>query len=477
MNAERTIHINPISRLEGHGKVSIFLDEDGEVRDARFHITQFRGYERFCRGRPVEEMPIITQRICGICPVSHQLAAAKACDAILGLAIPETAVLLRRLAHMGQFIQSHALHFFYLASPDLLLGWDADPALRNVVGVIEKFPDLARRGIRLRQFGQQIIQAVGGKRVHPAFAVPGGVIRPLDPAQRDELKKGFAEAYATGQIALDLIQGWIEGHRREVADFACFDSMYTGMVDDQGRSELYDGQVRVRAADGRVAAQFDAVDYLDFIAEHVEPWSYLKFPYFKPAGYPKGSYRVGPLARLAAADRLPTGRAQAALETFRAFVAGGLQGGSLLYHWARMIELLQCIEAAEALLDDGRICATEVRRTAAAQNSQGVGVIEAPRGTLIHHYRVDGHGAIEDVNLIVATGHNNEAMNRSVTLVARQTIRRGEVIREGLLNRVEGAIRCYDPCLSCSTHAFGRPALDIEVFDAAGDALWALARP
>ncbi len=472
MDTGRTIHIDPITRLEGHGKVAIFLDEEGEVRDARFHITQFRGFERFCRGRPMEEMPVITQRICGICPISHQLAAAKACDAILDLEIPPAAVLLRRLAHMGQFIQSHALHFFYLASPDLLLGWDADPAVRNVVGVLRHHPEIARRGIGLRRWGQEMIQAVGGKRIHPALAVPGGVIAPLDPARRDALQAGLAEAYATADMALALIGEWTEAHRAEAAAFARFDSLYTGLVDTQGRSDLYDGQVRIRRPDGTVAAQFAPSDYLSFIAEHVESWSYLKFPYFRPEGYPAGSYRVGPLARLAAADALATPRAQAALEDFRARTAGDLAGGSLLYHWARMVELLQCIEAAEALLADARLCDREVRRTAAARRPQGIGIIEAPRGTLIHHYQVDGHGAITDVNLIVATGHNNAAMNRAVTLVARQAIRPGTPIAEGACNRVEGAIRCYDPCLSCSTHCLDQTATPIEVRDARGRRCW-----
>jgi NAD-reducing hydrogenase large subunit len=464
MSESRKITINPISRLEGHGKVVIHLDERGEVKDARFHVTQFRGYERFCEGRPFEEMPAITQRICGICPVSHQLASAKACDAILAVEIPETAKLLRDLQHMGQFIQSHALHFFYLASPDLLLGWDADPAKRNVVGVIGEFPEVARKGIRLRKYGQEIIKALGGKKVHPAFAVPGGVMNPLAPGDRDFLISGLEEAYETAGIGLEVIREWVTKNQEEVKRFATYPSNYAGLVDDQGCPNMYEGQFRVVGPDREVLAQFDPARYLDFIGEHVEPWSYLKFPFFKPQGYPQGCYRVGPLGRLNAADHMSTPKADEALNAYRATAGGSLEGGTLMYHYARMIELLNCLERAEGLLKHKGICGKDIRITADPRCEEGVGVIEAPRGTLIHHYQVDRHGAIRKVNLIVATGHNNIAMNRSVELVAKEYIHGGEV-KEGLLNRVEGAIRCYDPCLSCSTHALGQMPLLIQILD------------
>ena len=463
MAESRKITINPISRLEGHGKVVIHLDEAGEVEDARFHVTQFRGYERFCEGRPFEEMPAITQRICGICPVSHQLASAKACDAILGVEIPETARRLRDLQHMGQFIQSHALHFFYLASPDLLLGWDADPAKRNVVGVIGEFPEVARKGVRLRKYGQEIIKALGGKRVHPAFAVPGGVMNPLAPEDRDHLVSGLEEAYETAGIGLDVIRDWVVANLEEVKRFATYPSNYAGLVDDQGCPNMYEGQLRVVGPDREVLAQFDAARYLDFIGEHVESWSYLKFPFFTPQGYPQGCYRVGPLGRLNAADRMSTPKADEALNVYRATAGRDLEGATLMYHYARMIELLNCLERAEGLLKDREICGKDIRVTADPRCEEGVGVIEAPRGTLIHHYQVDKHGAIRKANLIVATGHNNIAMNRSVELVAKEYIHGGDV-REGLLNRVEGAIRCYDPCLSCSTHALGQMPLRIQIY-------------
>lgn len=475
MNTTKTITINPISRLEGHGKVTIHLNAEGEAADARFHITQFRGFEKFCEGRPFEEMPVITQRICGICPVSHQLASAKACDAILGVGIPETAKKLRELIHMGQFIQSHALHFFYLASPDLLLGWDADPAGRNVVGVAGNSPALALKGIRLRKFGQDIIQALGGKKIHPVFAVPGGVVSPLLKSDRDALLGRFAEAYETTYTALDIIKEWTNRNQEQVKTFANFASLYAGLVDKDGHLDLYDGKMRISGRERAVIREFDSNEYLKFIGEQVEPWSYLKFPFYKPHGYPDGCYRVGPLGRLNAADSMGTPKAETERKIFRETYGGEWNGCTLLYHYTRLIELVYCLEKAENLLRDEQICNSEIRITADVKNKEGIGMIEAPRGTLIHHYTVDPHGVVQKVNLIVATGHNNIAMNRSIQLVAREYIRNG-VVREGLLNRVEGAIRCYDPCLSCSTHAAGRMALKILIHDVSGKLVKELVR-
>jgi NAD-reducing hydrogenase large subunit len=467
MQAPRKITINPVSRLEGHGKVTIHLDAAGEVRETYFHITQFRGYEKFCEGRPFEEMPVITQRICGICPVSHQLASAKACDALLGVDIPETAKLLRELEHMGQFIQSHALHFFHLASPDLLLGWDSDPAHRNVVGVAEKFPEVALKGIQLRKFGQEIIKALGGKKIHPAFAVPGGVTNPLLPEDRARLLKGFPDAYAATETALTLIKGWCEKNRAEVEQFANFESNYAGLMDANGHPDMYEGRIRIVGPDRQPVVEFDPADYLTFIGEHVEPWSYMKFPFYKGQGYPQGAYRVGPLGRLNAAVGMSTPKAHDEYKNFQAMSAEGLRGCTLLYHYTRLIELLNCLERAEAILKDNRVCGTDIRITAAPSRAEGVGVIEAPRGILIHHYWVDEYGAIQKVNLIVATCHNNVAMNRSVELVAKAHIHEGRVA-EGMLNRIEGAIRCYDPCLSCATHALGRMSLHVQIIDPVG---------
>ncbi|MBF0475206.1 MAG: Ni/Fe hydrogenase subunit alpha [Deltaproteobacteria bacterium] len=467
---QRKITINPVSRVEGHGKVTIHLDDQGQVADARFHVVQFRGFEAFCRHRPYEEMPIITQRICGICPVSHQLASAKACDAILGQEIPQTARLLRELLHMGQYIQSHALHFFYLASPDLLLGWDSDPAKRNVVGVMAAFPEAAAKGIRLRKFGQEIIKTLAGKKIHPAYAMPGGVSDSLAERDRDRLLTGFKEAYETARLALGLLTGWLNKNLDEVKVYANFESNYAGLVDKNGYLNLYDGQFRLVDAQRRKLDEFSPTNYLDFIGEHVEPWSYLKFPFYKPAGFPDGFYRVGPLGRLNAATGITTPQAAAELRTFRELADTGLTGSSLMYHYARLVELIYALERAEELLRDERICHDDIRITANPSRREGVGVVEAPRGTLIHHYWVDRNGAIEKANLIVATGHNNVAMNRAVEAVAKHYIRDG-VVKEGMLNRVEGAIRCYDPCLSCSTHALGQMDLIVQVITHSGE-LW-----
>ncbi|MFH1625098.1 MAG: Ni/Fe hydrogenase subunit alpha [Pseudomonadota bacterium] len=468
MATVRKITIDPISRLEGHGKVTIILDPNGEVTDARFHVTQFRGYERFCEGRPFEEMPIITQRICGICPVSHQLASAKACDAILGVQIPETAYLLRKLLHKGQYIQSHALHFFHLASPDLLLGWDADPAVRNVVGVIGRFPDVAVKGIKLRKYGQEIIKSLGGKKVHPAFSIAGGVTNALSESDRDRLLAGLDEAYETCQVAIDLLKKWQEENLDEVKRFANFESNYAGLVDNNGCIALYDGNWRIVDSNRKMLIEFDPAKYLDYIGEKVEPWSYMKFPYYKPQGYPKGCYRVGPLGRVNAATQIATPKANKELKKFRELAEKGLSGCTLLYHYARQIELLYCLERAEELLKNPRICGTDIRITSNPVNEEGVGVIEAPRGILIHHYWVDKYGKITRANLIVATGHNNIAMNRSVKLVAEEYIHKGKV-EEGMLNRIEGAIRCYDPCLSCATHAVGKMPLKIQIYNFKGE--------
>ncbi|RJR42789.1 MAG: Ni/Fe hydrogenase subunit alpha [Desulfobacteraceae bacterium] len=475
MTDSRKITINPISRLEGHGKVTLHLDAAGEVEEARLHVTQFRGYERFCEGRPFEEMAIITQRICGICPVSHQLASAKACDAILGFPIPETAKLLRELLHMGQYIQSHALHFFHLASPDLLLGWDADPSKRNVVGVIGDFPELAVKGIRLRKFGQEIIKALGGKKIHPAYAIPGGVVGSLNERDRERLLAGFDDAFQTTKTALELIKGWSDKNREEVKRFANFSSNYAGLVNENGQPDMYDGKMRISNPRGEVLSEFDPADYLGYVGEHVEPWSYMKFPYYKQQGYPEGCYRVGPLGRLNCASGMSTPQAAAEWKRFRETAGAEYRGATLLYHYARMIELLYSLEKAESILHEEKVCGSDIRRTGPPANEEGVGVIEAPRGTLIHHYWVDKHGAIRKANLIVATGHNNIAINRSVKLVAKEYIHKGE-IREGLLNRVEGAIRCYDPCLSCATHALGQMPLSVQVYDSAGSLLSVLVR-
>ena len=473
---KRTIEINPVTRVEGHGKVTIGLDESGNVDNARFHVTQFRGFEKFCEGRMFWEMPVITERICGICPVSHHLASVKACDAILGVEIPPTAKMLRELMHMGQFIQSHALHFFHLASPDLLYGMDAEPAKRNVMGLIADKPEIAVKGVKLRSFGQTIIQKLGGKKVHPHGVIPGGINSALSAADRDEFLKQIDWVIADIQFALELIKEYSSQHSDLVTSFAAFPSGYMGLVDENNNLELYDGKLRLLDRKGIVLEdQFEPSDYLDIINEYVEDWSYLKFPFYKKLGYPGGVYRVGPLGRLNVSEGISTPLANNELKNFKKLEGNGPVEGSMCYHYARLIETLYAAEKAKQLLENKDIVSTDIQATSTKLNEQGVGVIEAPRGTLVHHYWVDDTGKILKVNLIVATGNNNAAMNQAVYEVARDYIKDGKVT-EGILNRVEVAIRCYDPCFSCSTHALGQMPFVVQLVSADGEVLKEISR-
>ncbi|MDA8220088.1 MAG: Ni/Fe hydrogenase subunit alpha [Dehalococcoidales bacterium] len=462
------ITIEPVTRIEGHAKVTIHLDEAGRVSEARMHVNEFRGFEKFSEGRMFFEMPQITPRICGICPVSHHLASAKACDAVLGVKIPRTAALIRELMHMGQTIQSHSMHFFHLAGPDLLFGFDAPPAQRNVLGIIQANPQLALKAVWLRKFGQDIIAKTAGRRIHANGAVPGGVNKPVTLAERDEMLAGIPQALSNLEEGLDVLRGFLAGNKELADTFASFDSGYLGLVQEDGALELYDGKLRLIDAKGKVLEdQRDPADYLSFIGEHVEPWSYLKFPFYKPFGYPEGTYRVGPLARLNVASKINTPRAQAEFERFRDMNNGEPVVGSLYYHYARLIEAVYAVERAQQILEDAALCSENLFAESDRYNPQGVGCIEAPRGTLFHHYWVDSTGKIEKANLIVATGHNNPAMNKAVQAVAEEYVD-GNHLTEGMLNRVEAAIRCYDPCLSCSTHALGRMPMVIELVSPQG---------
>ncbi len=470
--ASRTIVINPVTRVEGHGKVTIHLDGDGRVSAARFHITAFRGFEKFCEGRVFWEMPVITSRICGVCPVSHHLASAKACDAILGVEIPPAAKKLRLLMHMGQFIQSHSLHFFHLASPDLLLGMDADPAKRNIIGLIKQKPEIAKVGIGLRSFGQRIIETLGsGKRVHPMGAIPGGMNQTLSPQARDQFLNGVDGVIANSQLGIEIIKDYYSKGGEEIARFANFPSGYLSLVDENGNLELYDGKLTFKDSKAiTLEERFEPKDYLSIIEERVEDWSYLKFPFYKKMGYPAGIYRVGPLARLNVASGITTPLANKELQDFKGLAPNSMVQGSLYYHYARLIELLHAGEKVRSLLEDDEVCSQEIRVNSTKINEEGIGVIEAPRGTLFHHYWVDGSGKIRKLNLIVATGNNNAAMNRAVFEVARQYVK-GEKISEGMLNRVEAAIRCYDPCISCSAHALGQMPLLVQLVSADGEVI------
>ena len=463
-----TITIEPVTRIEGHAKVTIHLDDAGAVKQARFHVNEFRGFEKFCEGRMFYEMPLITERICGICPVSHHLASAKACDEILGVEPPRPARLLRELMHMGQTIQSHSMHFFELAGPDLILGFDADPAIRNVVGLYQADPKLTVKAITLRKFGQEIIAKLGERRVHPNFAVPGGVTKALAATDRDAMLSQVEPMIALARDGIAVMKAWMEKHAKEMETFAAFPTGYLGMVTDDNAVALYDGALRMVDTQRRLIERFDGRQYLDLIAEHVENWSYLKFPYYRKLGWPGGAYRVGPLGRLNAAEKMSTPQAQKEFDLFRRLRKGKVVEGSLYYHYARLIENLYAIERARQLLEDPDILSTEIRTNARPASREGVGVIEAPRGTLWHHYWVDETGRLEKVNLIVATGNNNYAMSRAVEEVAKMYIK-GEPVKEGTLNRIEAAIRAYDPCLSCSTHAIGQMPIVVEVFDARGN--------
>lgn len=458
----KRIVIDPVTRIEGHAKISVFLDESGNVSDAEFHVVEFRGFEKFCEGRSYSEMPGITPRICGICPVSHLLASAKAGDALMAVDIPVGADKLRRLMNLGQIIQSHALSFFHLSSPDFLLGWDTEVSQRNVFGIISANPDLARAGIRLRQFGQEIIEILGDRKIHPAWAVPGGVRSALTEEGRQRIKTWIPEAYKTTGLALDLFKKTLKTHGREVQVFGNFPSLFMGLVSEDGSWEHHGGLLRFTDSSGSIIAdQLDPQDFHEFIGESVQKSSYLKSPYYKPMGFPDGMYRVGPLARLNVCKRMGVPRADEELTYFKKLGRGAVNS-SFLYHYARLIEILAAIEIVEQYMDDPDLMTDLLRAEAGINSLRGVGVSEAPRGTLFHLYEVDRNGLIEKVNLIVATGQNNLAMNRTVAQIAKHYVK-GEKIEEPMLNRVEAGIRCYDPCLSCSTHAMGKMPMRISL--------------
>jgi len=473
----RRVAIDPVSRVEGHGKVTLLLDEAGHVQQARLHIVEFRGFERFIVGRPYWEVPVMVQRLCGICPVSHHLAACKALDVALGVAdvVPPSAQALRRLMHHGQILQSHALHFFHLASPDLLFGFDSERERRSIMAVAEAHPDIARQGVLLRKFGQEVIRLTAGKRVHGTGSVPGGVNRQLAPAERSELAAQLPQVLDWCERAVDLVDALHAQQGALYDGFATMRSHWLSLVADgrtagvpAGAMDLYDGVLRWRDADGALLLDgVDAQRYADHIEEAVEPWTYMKFPYLRHLGRATGWYRVGPLARVQNVDAIPTPRAEARR---RAFVARGMVHGTLAYHAARMIEMLHAAEVIAALLEgDDVVQGERLAPLPGAQDAvrEGVGIIEAPRGTLIHHYAIGPDDLITACNLIVSTTHNNEAMNEAVRSVAREYLD-GHELTEALLSRVEIAVRAYDPCLSCATHALGRMPLELSLVDADG---------
>jgi len=467
----RRVAIDPVSRVEGHGKITLMLDAENHIHEARFHIVEFRGFEKFIQGRPYWEVPFFVQRLCGICPVSHQLAAAKAVDQLVGVEnLTPTAYKLRRLLHFGQVLQSHALHFFHLSSPDLLFGFGSDPKQRNIFGVLDKYPDLALKGVKLRKFGQQVIAAIAGKRIHGTATVPGGMNKMLGIAERDTLLAEINDILAWCQDAVALNEQIHTAHA-EHRGFAAISSNFLGMIGSGGELELYHGGLRARLASGeRIFDQFDYRGYQQIIREEVRPWSYMKFPFLVELGKEQGWYRVGPLARVNNCDFISTPLAEAARKRFKQFGNGGFVQDTLAYHWARMIEALHCAESLNELLHDPEINGTELVADLGEKRREGIGVIEAPRGTLFHHYRIDEEGLITKANLIVSTTSNNQAMNESVRAVANEYLD-GHELSEGLLNYLEVAVRAYDPCLSCATHALGKMPLQVELLDADGKLL------
>ncbi len=460
--------IEPVSRVEGHGKVTILLDDDKRVQQVRLHIVEFRGFERFIQGRPYWEVPVMVQRLCGICPVSHHLAASKALDAVVGARpVSATADRIRRLMHYGQILQSHALHFYHLSSPDLLFGFESDPQSRNVVGVLAAFPDVARKGILLRKFGQEVIRVTAGKRIHGTGSVPGGVNKRVSPEERAELASLLPDVLGWAREGVALVADLYRKHQVAFERFGTVSSSLLSLVGKGGELDLYDGVLRARDQHGAII--FDGVapeDYGAQLRENVRSWSYMKFPFIVSRGKEDGWYKVGPLARIQNCDHISTPLAEEARQELCATSPGALIHAPLAFHWARMIELLHAAEVIERLLDDPALLGEDLL-TSGPRSKVAIGIIEAPRGTLIHHYEVGDDDLVTACNLIVSTTHNNQAMNEAIREVARQVID-GHEPTEGMLNQIEVAIRSFDPCLSCATHALGKMPLAVEIRDASG---------
>jgi NAD-reducing hydrogenase large subunit len=474
----KKIVIDPVTRVEGHGKVTIIQDDEGHIDRTRLLIVEFRGFERFIQGRPYWEAPVVVQRLCGICPVSHHLAAAKAMDVIVGTGpdgLSPTAEKMRRLMHYGQMLQSHALHFYHLCSPDLLFGFDSDVLKRNVLAVAAEYPDLAFQGIMLRKYGQEIIKDTAGKKIHGTGAIPGGINKNLSIEERDRHLKDIDQIIEWSRASVELVKKVHSQNPTYFDNFASFDSNHLSLVRKDGALDLYHGNLRAVDNEGnKIIDQVDYADYLKYIGEEVKSWSYMKFPFLRKLGKRKGWYRVGPLARLNCCDFIPSDLAQKEFEQFRAYTGGKPNNFSLHYHWARMIEMLHSAEMIKELLNDKDLQGTDLVRKG-QKTSEGVGLLEAPRGTLFHHYKVNEQDQITMCNLIVSTTNNNEPMNSAVTKVANQHLE-GKQITENMLNFVEVAIRAYDPCLSCATHALGKMPLKVELRDSRGREIHSLSR-
>jgi len=471
----KEIVINPITRLEGHGKITIFLNEQGAVENAYLQIPELRGFERFCIGRRAELMPQITSRICGVCPVAHHMASTKALDACFNVEPPSAAKKLRELMYCGYMIYDHILHFYYLGGPDFIVGPEAPPAERNILGVIKKAGlDIGKQVIRHRAYGQKIIEIIGGKATHPVCGLPGGISKPLTEEERDEILKMAESCVEFAKFSLKLFHDIVLGNTKYLdmikSDYYTLKTYYMGLVDENNHVNFYDGKVRVTDPNGNEFVKFAPSEYLDVIEEHVEEWTYVKMPYLKKIGWKgfvdgpeSGIYRVGPLGRLNAADGMATPLAN---EEYKRMyeTLGRPVHSTLAFHWARLIEILYAAERAVELVKDPEITSQNIRNPV-GEPGEGVGIVEAARGTLIHHYKLDQDGLIKDVNLIVATTNNYPAICMSVRDAAKGLIK-GENVSEGLLNMVEMAYRAYDPCLACASHyAFGKMPLAIEIYN------------
>ena len=466
----KRVVVDPVSRVEGHGKVTLLLDENNKVQQARLHIVEFRGFERFIQGRPYWELPVLVQRLCGICPVSHHLAAAKAIDQLVGVDpayLPVSADKLRRLLHFGQVLQSHSLHFFHLSSPDLLFGFESDIGKRNIIAVLQDFPDIGLQGVKLRKYGQEVIRMVSGKRIHGTGAIAGGMNKHLSKDERDYLLADIDQIIEWSAASVALIKKVHCANLPYYDDFATIRTNYLGLVKPNGALELYHGGIRAKTAAGAtITDHFDYCNYNDLIHEEVRSWTYMKFPYLLSQGMEDGWYRVGPLARVNNCDFINTPLAEAARVEFKAHSPEAMVHSTLAFHWARLIEVLHCAESIKELLHDADLLGGELVAQG-EKRYEGIGVIEAPRGTLFHHYQVDDNDIVTKANLIVSTTSNNQAMNESVRQVAAEYLS-GRELTEPLLNNLEVAIRAYDPCLSCATHAVGKMPLQLELRDVDG---------
>lgn len=453
------VRLPSVKRIEGHGRVSLFLGEDGTVENAHFDITEFRGFEKMLKDRMIWEMPLITSRICGVCPVSHHLAAVKAVDALYGVEIPRTARLLRELLHLGGFSQDHALHFFFLAGPDFLTGDGAGS--RDILGVIQARPELAAKAIRLRKTGQHIVKIVGGRASHPVAAIPGGMSKGITAEERDTIlgmvRDGMSDAVSAAELARESTHRLLDAND----GYGRTPMPLMGMLSSGGAFDIYDGTINVMAEDGQISETFEARAYSEHITERVLPYTYAKSPYLTSRGPDTGSYRVGPLARLNLAESMPGPRSSEMLNRFRSELGRPVHA-VLAYHWARMIELVATYERMETILSDSDICSDELRVRVERGPGTGIASIEAPRGTLIHHYEADDIGRVTKANLVVATTHNVASLD-GVVLEAALASGKDEAMSDATVRRMELGIRAHDPCLSCATHEIGRMPLVVEM--------------